>query len=215
MSFELLCMGLIALTFGLVVIFGGYRLFLVLLPIWGFFVGFYVGAHTIQVIFDVGFLVTITSWVVGFIVGGLFAVLSYLFYIFAVGVLSFSFGYGLMVGILEWIGLENLEILVWIIAVIVGVVVALAVIGLNLQKYAVIVITAIGGTGLVIYTLLALFGNALVIQLLRNPVKTAIDNSFWWLLFFVILSLAGIIIQIQANRGFEVESYNRLEGSTV
>ncbi len=58
MSFELLCMGLIALTFGLVVIFGGYRLFLVLLPIWGFFVGFYVGAQTIQVIFDVGFYCT-------------------------------------------------------------------------------------------------------------------------------------------------------------
>jgi hypothetical protein len=35
------------------------------------------GAQTLQVLFGVGFLATITSWVVGFIVGGLFAVLSY------------------------------------------------------------------------------------------------------------------------------------------
>ena len=40
MSFELLCMGLIGLLFGLAVVFGGYRLFIVLLPIWGFFFGF-------------------------------------------------------------------------------------------------------------------------------------------------------------------------------
>jgi hypothetical protein len=207
-------MGLIALTFGLVVIFGGYRLFLVLLPIWGFFVGFYLGAQTIQIIFDVGFLITITSWVVGFIVGAIFAVLSYLFYIFAVAVLSFSFGYGLTVGILEWIGLD-LGLIVWIIAVIVGVVVALAVIRFNLQKYAIIVVTSLGGTGVVIYTLLALFGNVLAVVLLENPVKLAIDNSFWWLLFFIVLGLAGIIVQIQANRSFEIETYNRLEESTV
>ncbi len=215
MSFQLLCMGLIALTFGLVVIFGGYRLFLVLLPIWGFFVGFLLGAQTVQAIFDVGFLVTVTSWLVGFVVGAIFAVLSYLFYIFAVGVISFSFGYGLTVGILEWIGLENLELIVWIVAVIVGIVVALAVIGLNLQKYAIIAITAMGGTGVVIYTLLALFDSGLAIVLLENPVKTAIDNSFWWLLFFVVLTIAGIVVQIRANREFEIESYNRLQGEVA
>ncbi len=215
MSFQLLCMGLIALTFGLVVIFGGYRLFLVLLPIWGFFVGFLLGAQTVQAIFDVGFLVTVTSWLVGFVVGAIFAVLSYLFYIFAVGVISFSFGYGLTVGILEWIGLENLELIVWIVAVIVGIVVALAVIGLNLQKYAIIAITAMGGTCVVIYTLLALFDSGVAIVLLENPVKTAIDNSFWWLLFFVVLTIAGIVVQIRANREFEIESYNRLQGEVA
>ncbi len=36
MSFELLCMTMIGLLFGAALIFGGYRLFIVLLPIWGF-----------------------------------------------------------------------------------------------------------------------------------------------------------------------------------
>jgi hypothetical protein len=51
MGFEMLCATIIALAFGTLVCFAGYRLFLVLLPIWGFFVGFALGAHTIQAIF--------------------------------------------------------------------------------------------------------------------------------------------------------------------
>jgi hypothetical protein len=88
MTFELLCMSLIGLLFGLAVAYGGYRLFLILLPIWGFFFGFGLGAQTLQAIFGVGFLSTISSWVVGLIVGLIFAVLSYLFYIVAVALLS-------------------------------------------------------------------------------------------------------------------------------
>ncbi len=209
MSFELLCMGLIGLLFGLAVVFGGYRLFLILLPIWGFFFGFFLGVETLQAIFGIGFLATVTSWVVGFIVGAIFAVLSYLFYIFAVAVLSFSAGYGLTVGILGAIGL-NFGILVWLIAVVVGVVVALVVLALNIQKYAIIVITAVGGTSAIIFTLLALSGSLSAVELLLNPVRLAIRNSFWWLLFFLVLSIAGIVFQIRSNRGFEAETYNRL-----
>ena len=73
------CAGLIGILFGLAVCFVGYRLFLVLLPIWGFVFGLVLGAQTIQALFGEAFLATVTSWVVGFIVGGIFAVLSYLF----------------------------------------------------------------------------------------------------------------------------------------
>ena len=89
------------------------------------------------------------------------------------------------------------------------VVVAGVVLRFNIQKYAIIVITAVGGTGAIIFTLLAAFGNTLVVSLLDNPVKTAIDNSFWWLLFFLIVAGAGIVVQIMANRSYEIDSYNR------
>lgn len=209
MSFELLCMALIALIFGLVVAFGGYRLFLILLPIWGFFSGFLLGAQGIAFLFNEGLLATVTGWVVGFFVGLLFAVLSYLFYFIAVGVVSFSLGYGATVGVLAWIGLST-EWLIWIIAVLIGLVVAAVVYFLNLQKYAIIVATAVGGTGVIIYTLLALFNGPLAVSLLENPVKLAIDDSFWWLLFFLVMAVLGIVAQIQANRSFEIETYNRM-----
>ena len=210
MSFELLCMGLIALTFGLAVVFSGYRLFLFLLPFWGFFVGFYLGAQAIQALFDEAFLATVTSWGVGFVVGAIFAVLSYLFYFLAVGIISFSLGYAATVGILEWIGMD-FGFLLWIIAVVIGVAVALAVYYFNLQKIAIIVITAFGGTSLIIYTIMAMTDPAfrLAADFVDNPVALVIDNSFWWLLFFIVVAGSGIFLQIQANRSFEIDEYNR------
>ena len=208
MTFELLCMATIALFFGLVVAFGGYRLFLVLLPIWGFFAGFLLGAQTISFLFAEGFLATITGWVVGFFVGLIFAVLSYLFYFIAVGVISFSLGYGVTVGILGWIGLD-VGFIVWLIAVVVGIVVAAIVYLFNLQKYAIIVTTAVGGTGIIIYTLLVLFNGALAVSLLENPVRLAIENSFWWLLFFLVVAGLGIVVQIRTSRAYVVDDYNR------
>ena len=209
MAFELLCMATIALLFGALVAFGGYRLFLVLLPIWGFFAGFALGAQAVHFLLNVGLFATVTGWVVGFVVGLIFALLSYLFYFFAVGIVSFSLGYGATVALLAWIGMSA-GFLVWIIAVIVGVGFAFVVYKFNLQKYAVIVATAVGGTAAIIYTLLAMFNGALAVQLFANPVGLAIANSFWWVLFFLVVAGFGIYFQILANRDYEVDTYNRL-----
>lgn len=209
MSFEILCMATIALLFGLAVVFMGYRLFLILLPIWGFFAGFFLGAQTIDALLNTGLFATVTGWVVGFIVGLIFAVLSYLFYFIAVGIVSFSLGYGATVALLAWLGLE-MGFLVWLIAIAVGLLVAFVVYRFNIQKYAIIVATAVGGTGVIIYTLLVLFDNSLFIKLLENPVKYALETSFWWLLFFLVLAGFGIVGQIRANRTFEADAYNRL-----
>ena len=212
MSFELLCMAVIGLGFGFVVAFWGYKLLWVVLPIWGFFAGFALGAQTIQSILDEGFLGTITGWVVGFIVGAIFAGLSYLFYMLAVALLSGTFGYGLAVGILTWIGLD-LEFLVWIIGVVVGIAVAVLVLRFNIQKYAVIAITALSGTAVTIFVLLAAFGNLTPVELMVAPVTRAIDDSWLWFLYFVLVAAAGIYFQLQTNKDYEIEEYNRWEAA--
>jgi hypothetical protein len=213
MGFELLCMGLIALMFGVAVTFFGYRLFLFLLPIWGFVFGFGLGAQAVVVLLNQGMLSTVTSWVVGFIVGAIFAVLSYLFYMVAVAILSFSAGYAIAEGLLDWVGM-SLDLIVWIIAVIVGVIVAYAVLRFNLQKYAIVVITAMGGTSAVIFTLLAGFGDYNALELMASPVATAVSNSIWWALFFIVMSATGIYVQLKSNPEYTIEEYNRFE-STV
>jgi len=205
MGFELMCFTLIGLLFGLVVVFGGYRLFMFLLPIWGFFFGFGLGAHTLQALFGVGFMATITSWVIGFLVGAIFAILSYLFYVVAVALFSGSAGYGLAVGLLTAVGL-NFGLIVWLVGIVVGIIVAAVVLIFNIQKYAIIVITALGGTSAIILTLLGAFGN---LTMAGSPVLVAIQNSIWWLVFFVVVAGAGIMGQIRANRTYEIEAYNR------
>ena len=135
--FALMCASLIALFFGFVLAFSGYRFFLVILPIWGFFWGFGLGAQTIQAIFGTAFLSDVTSWIVGFVVGVVFAVLSYLFYIAAVALLGASLGYALGTGIMLAI-FPSLDILTWIVGIVVAVIFAIGVLALNLQKWIIL-----------------------------------------------------------------------------
>lgn len=209
MAFELFCMGLISLLFGLALVFLGYRLLWIILPIWGFFFGFALGAQTLQALFGIGFLATIASWIVGFFVGALFAVGSYLFYMVAVALLAGSFGYALGVGLLTAIGLD-FGFIVWLVGIVAAVAVAAAVLYFNIQKYAVILITALGGTGVIVYTLLAAFGNLSPVELMFAPVLMALQDSFWWLLFFIVVAGTGVYVQILANKDFEAEAYNRM-----
>jgi hypothetical protein len=209
MAFEMFCMGMIAMLFGLVLAFAGYRLLWILLPIWGFFFGFGLGAQTVQVLFGVGLLSSVTSWLVGFFIGALFAALSYMFYFVAVALLSGAFGYALGVGLLTAIGL-NFGFLVWLIGIIAGVAVAIGVLYFNIQKYAVIVMTAMAGTGVIVFTFLAAFGNLSLVDLLLGPVRLALQNSFWWLLFFIVFSGVAILGQILASQEYEAEVYNRM-----
>ena len=74
-----LLLGALAIGIGLAFAFWGFRVFLILLPIWGFFAGFIFGANGVDYLLGDGFLATTTGWVVGFLLGLLFAVLSYLY----------------------------------------------------------------------------------------------------------------------------------------
>ncbi len=212
MSFELLCVTMIAMLFGAAVAFGGYRLFLVLLPIWGFFFGFGLGAQTIQLIFGEAFLATITGWVVGFIVALLFAVLSYLFYAFAVAIIAGSFGYGLGVAIMG-IFSADLTLITWIV----GIVLAIVMIGITFQfdlaKYIIIVATAVGGAAVSIGTIAVGVNGLALAQLSENPVQTMMGDSIVWMILFLVVAALGIAVQIAANRSYDIETYNRM--STV
>jgi hypothetical protein len=208
--FALMCGGMIALLFGLVLAFAGYRLFLVLLPIWGFFFGFGLGAQSIQALFGEAFLATITSWVVGFIVAAVFAVLAYLFYIAAVAILSFSLGYSATVGLLTALGLPLLGgFIAWIIAVVVGVALAVVVLRFNIQKLVIEFGTAFLGAGAIVGVFVLLFGGPAA-QLLENPVKFVLNSSPFWLIVFIVLGIAGFVLQYMHNRSWEVQTYNRM-----
>jgi len=213
--FALMCGGLIALLFGLVLCFAGYRLFLILLPIWGFFFGFALGAQSMQALFGEAFLATITSWVVGFIVAVVFAVLAYLFYIAAVAIISFSLGYSATIGLLTALGLPLAGgFIAWIIAVVVGVALGFVVLRFNIQKWVIEFATAFLGAGAIIGVFVILFGGPHA-QLLENPVKFVLNNSPFWLIVFVVLGIAGFVLQVLHNRSWEVQTYNRMSDTAA
>lgn len=205
---SLACAGLIGIMFGLVLCFAGYRLFLVLLPIWGFVFGMGLGVQTIQALFDVGFLATVTSWIVGLIVGSIFAVLSYLFYFAAVAIVAGSLGYGAAVGLLLAIGLD-MGFIVWIIGIVAAVIAAAVTILLNLQKLVVIVTTAIMGAAVMVETVVLMFRPMAAV--LENPVRVALDVSPLLLVVFLVFAVLGIIGQFMSTRAYVVADYSRWE----
>jgi len=202
------CAGLIALIFGTVLTFSGYRLFIILLPIWGFFFGLALGAQTVQVLFGDAFLATVTSWIVGFIVALVFAVLAYLFYFLAVAIISGALGYGIVVGLLTWIGLE-FNWLVWIIGLVVGIAFAIIVLVFNIQKWVIIAATSILGAGVIIATFILLFNPSE--EVLANPIQAAWNTSPLLTILFLVLAVLGVIGQIRSNRNYTIASYNRWE----
>ncbi len=210
MGLELLCAVIIALGFGVLVAFSGYRLFLSLLPIWGFFFGFVLGTQTIQALIGDGMFATATSWVVGFVVALIFAVLSYLFYFWAVAVVAGSLGYGIGVGLMNLIGL-NFALIPWVVGIILAVVLILATFRYNLAKVVIIAATAIGGSALAIGTLAMGPGSVTLADAFNNPVRAALDAGFIWAVLFVGMAAAGFYIQWQANRAWTAEPYpNRI-----
>jgi hypothetical protein len=209
--FAMAVAAVIALFFGAIVAFAGYRFFLVLLPIWGFFFGFGLGAQTIQALFGEGFLSTITSWAVGFAVAVVFAGLSYLFYFIGVGLLAGALGYALGVGIVEAFGLD-FGFLAWLVGIITGVVVAVGTLVLNLQKWVIIAATALLGAGVIVGTFLFLFGGLPAPELVQNPVRLVLQTSPGWLLAFLGLAALGVVAQYQGTRrgpGWTPETYDR------
>lgn len=205
---SLACAGLIGIMFGLVLCFAGYRLFLVLLPIWGFVFGMVLGVQTMQALFGVGFLATVTSWVIGLIVGSIFAVLSYLFYFAAVAIVAGSLGYGVAVGLLLAIGLD-MGFIVWIIGIVAAVIAAAVTILLNLQKLVVIVTTAIMGAAVMVETVVLMFRPMAAV--LENPVRVALDVSPLLLVVFLVFAILGIIGQFMSTRAYVVDDYSRWE----
>jgi predicted flap endonuclease-1-like 5' DNA nuclease len=195
--FTLACTALIASLFGLALTFAGYKLFRILLPIWGFFFGLWLGAQSIQVLFNEGFLTTITSWVVGLLVGVLFAVLAFPFYLFGVAILATSLGYFVTVGLLLWLGMPW-GFLVWLIGIVVAIALAAVTLILNLQKWIIVIGSAILGAGLVVAVFTALFKP--VSLLMENPVKVMLETSPLLLIVFLLLVIFGIVVQSRTTR---------------
>ncbi len=210
--FALACAGLIGILFGLALTFAGYRLFIILLPIWGFFFGLALGAQTVQALFGQAFLATITSWVVGFIVGGVFAVLSYLFYVLAVAIIAGSLGYAAAVGILMAIGLP-MGFIVWLIGLVVAVLLAIVTIRFNIQKYVIIIATSVLGAATIIGAIVLMFSPAA--QILANPVTAVLSVSPLTAILFLVVAVLGIVAQIKQNQSYTIVEYDRWSNPAV
>jgi hypothetical protein len=204
---EVILMATLAAVLGLVLCLWGYRIFLVMLPIFGFFAGFWLGAQAVALIFGTGFLVSVTGLVVGFIVGLIFAVLSYLFYFIGVALLALAAGAALGSGVMGAIGFDT-GLLVLIVAIVSALVMAGLTLVFNLQKYVIIAIAALAGANAIVLSPLLLFGRISLesVSGAGSAIAPVLQDSWFWLIIWLIIAVGSIVYQVRSNRSY---TFNR------
>jgi hypothetical protein len=206
-------LALFAALLGAAICFAGYRFFLVMLPIWGFFGGLWLGAYTVTLIFGTGFLATTTGLVVGFVVGLIGAVLSYLFYMVGVLIIAGAFGGALGSGIMSALGFDP-GLIMAIVTIVSALVAAGLTLLLSLQKYVLIALTAMAGAVLVVVAGMLVFGQVTVAELQAggNAIQPIFQGSWFWGLVWLVLAVVGVVVQIRANRTYVFTREMYVEG---
>jgi hypothetical protein len=202
--------GLLGILIGLAFVFWGFRLFLILLPIWGFFAGFLFGAYATTALLGDGFLATTLGWVIGFVVGVVFAILSYLYYWFAVVFIGASVGYSVGLGLLHWLGNGGDNLMGFLFGLVGAIIVAAIVVILRVPKYLVILLTGIGGAFAAV-TGLALILDQVTLDELRGGVGgslAAVNDLPWlWGVGAIILAAVGVAYQMRETALAEAIAY--------
>lgn len=208
MSLEAILLGLLALGIGLAFTFAGFKWFLILLPIWGFFAGFLFGANAVTYLFGDGFLSTVTSWLVGFGFAIAFALLSYLYYWFAIILLGGWLGYSAGLGLMAWLNFGG-DILAFIVGIVFAIVVALAFIVLRVPKYVILIGTAFGGAFAAVSGVALILGRVPLTALNLGTVGAYVSDqlSWIWLAAAFVLGIAGFVYQWQSTARAEMVMY--------
>ena len=191
-----LLIGILLIVVGAAFCFAGFRYFLILLPLWGFLVGFNVGTDALEALFGYGALATVLSWVTGFIVGVFFAVFSYFFWWGAIAILAGGLGYAVAGSIVGFFGIDQFGLLAVAAGIALGAVFAIVTLLLNVPKYLVILVTAFGGAATVIAGFLVMFGQIDPSRLHWVTVGSFINSSIFWLFIFFLVGGAGAANQI-------------------
>jgi hypothetical protein len=193
--------GLFVAGIGLLALLVGYRLFLLLLPLWGFVVGFAVGARLVSLVFDQGFLGDILGIGVGVAVAILFAGLAYLFW--SIGVVIALAGAGFVIGyaILPALGLD-LDIIAVLLGLAAAAIVAVAAILLRLPRLLIVFVTSVWGAGAVMAGAFVILQRMSTEQLGNGGLDEVLHDSPIWIPVWLVIAAAGVIFQLRQADDF-------------
>ena len=206
MFFQTVLVSLLLILVGLAMTFAGYRFFVILLPIWGFFAGFQFGATLFTNLVGEGFLRTVLSWVVGLLVAIFAAVLAYLFYAVAVVLLAGFVGYQLGVGLMTGIGVKE-GFLMFLVGLIFALGLAALAIFLRLPKLLILVLSALAGAGTLLAGIFLALGRLSLDNLRYGEVGALLRDSWFWGLLYLAIAALGFYFQWRTTQSYVLEEY--------
>lgn len=188
--------GILALLVGAAFCFRGYLAMRLIIPMWGALVGFFLGAGLVANVTDGGFLATTTAWLVGLGVALLFGVLAYLYYEVSVVLSMAAIGWVLGTAALVALGVTWSWVVV-LGGVAAGVLLAFVAIAADLPMALLTILTALGGATVVTTGVMLLTGTLDVEQLGQGATTVAMETSALWVVLYLGLAIAGIVVQLR------------------
>lgn len=204
---------LLALALGIAFCFLGIRTFLVFLPVWAFFAGFWLGALVTNFMLRQGFLATSNGIIAGFILGTVFAIIAYFKFPLGIALVTGAFAAAVTNGILQVLGLTPGMAIA--LAVLAAVVVAVwAIFRYKWDRILIMAITALGGASLLLLAPLLLLGRVTLDQLLQSgsAIAPIIADAWWWLLPWLALAAAGFVVQWRTSHDYMFTTHDLVKG---
>jgi hypothetical protein len=203
MSLEGIVIGLLGLVLGAAFAFAGYRYFLLLLPLWGLFVGFMVGAGATATLLGEGFLASVLGIGVGIVVAIVFALLSWFYWWGAVLVIAGTLAFWITHWVLVVIGFNADGIVTFVIALAAGLAVAFVALMANAPKYVAIILTAFAGAAWFAAGIGLVLGIVKPDDLSNGSLVAVYTQGWLWIVIWAVVAAAGIIAQLQMTARME------------
>ncbi len=184
--------GIIAVLTGAVFCFRGYLAMRVVIPLWGAFAGFFLGAGVVAG--DDGLLTTALGWVVGIAVAVVFGLVAYLYYEVSVLIGMMAIGFVLGTSVMVALGVTWSWVIV-LSGVVLAVVLAFVALVGDLPMVLLTVLTALAGASTVVSGAMLMFGVVNLDDFDSAVTTEALADDWWWYAVFIALATAGMIIQ--------------------
>ena len=184
--------GIIALLTGAVFCFRGYLAMRLVIPMWGAFAGFLLGAGIVSG--DAGFLGNALGWFVGLGLAIVFGVIAYLYY--EVSVIIGMMGIGFVLGTSSMVAFGvTWSWLILLSGVVLAVVLAFVAIVGDLPMVLLTILTALAGASTMVAGLMLLFGTVDLEEFDIGVTTENVADNWWWFVVYGGLVVGGIIAQ--------------------
>lgn len=191
---------------GALLLFAGYRFARVLLALWGLIGGFMAGSAIFTDFSNDAFIATSLGIVTGVVVGLLFAALAYVYYGFAVVLLTAGIGYAIGSSFITVFGIDP-GFLSTTVGVIIGAVFGLAAVLLHVPKALLIVLTSFAGAITAIGGILVLFNQVPLSFYDFSAARVIIADSWIWTLAALALTVIGIVAQSMLDKEYQMDEW--------
>jgi hypothetical protein len=192
-------LGILAMLAGAFFCFHGHAVLRLVISVWAAFVGFNLGAGLVARISGDRFLGSLVDWMVAIVLAAVFAACAYAYFAAAVVLALASVGFALSAALLVALGVEwNWWVV--LIAVAVGVLLAVLAIVSNLPMLLLVVLGAVSGASVVVAGAMLLAGALQSADFTNAGVAEGVRSGLWWYAVLVVLATAGVAYQLRDTR---------------